>query len=253
LNLRPSGYEPDGLLEGTQRLDCAKDRLLPLEVFGGVAGPGLCLSIAMCRSMRRCCFQHLQQPIDVDAVNTIRTVETGVEFSRFLPDFDSTIRRFESSRPSQLVRSCENSAPGGRFPVGELRECLDVAKLGVAQGAQRRAVEIDETQPAAARDEVRRQRIVAEGAATEMRGQAADIKVIAHLESRAHALAALAQLVSKTGGEQLMVALLDTAASIKRGDALSAAGQAVELRAKLGRCSSIADRLAINDNSRWYP
>jgi hypothetical protein len=59
--------------------------------------------------------------------------------------------------------------------VGELRGSLDVAKLGVAQGAQRRAVEIDETQPAAARDEIRRQRIVAEGAAAEMRGQAADI------------------------------------------------------------------------------
>ena len=38
----------------------------------------------------------------------------------------------------------------------ELRESLDVAKLGVAQGAQRHAVEIDETQPAAARDEIRR-------------------------------------------------------------------------------------------------
>ena len=52
--------------------------------------------------------------------------------------------------PSQLVRSCENSALGCRFPVGELRESLDVAKLGVAQSAQRGAVEIDETQPAAA-------------------------------------------------------------------------------------------------------
>jgi hypothetical protein len=54
-------------------------------------------------------------------------------------------------------------------------------------------------------------------------------KVIAHQESRAHALAALAQLVAKTGGEELMVALLDTAASVKRCHALSAASQAVEL------------------------
>jgi hypothetical protein len=34
--------------------------------------------------------------------------------------------------------------------VSRLRESLDAAKLGVAQSAQRGAVEIDETQPAAA-------------------------------------------------------------------------------------------------------
>ena len=45
-----------------------------------------------------------------DAVNTIRTVETGVEFSRFLPDFDSAMRRFESSRPSQWIQWVSSSA-----------------------------------------------------------------------------------------------------------------------------------------------
>jgi hypothetical protein len=56
---------------------------------------------------------------------------------------------------------------GWRFRV-ELRKS-DVAKFGVVQSAQSRSVEIDETKPAAAQDEIRRQRIVAEGAAAETR------------------------------------------------------------------------------------
>jgi len=60
-----------------------------------------------------------------------------------------------------------------RVRAAQLQLCL--AKLGVAQIAQIDTVEIRETQPAALRDEIRRQRIVAEGPAAEMRRQAADI------------------------------------------------------------------------------
>ena len=52
---------------------------------------------------------------------------------------------------------------------------LHLAKLDIAQATQLRSVEIDEPQPAAMRDEIRWQRVVAEGGAAEMWGQAADV------------------------------------------------------------------------------
>src|SRR5450755_562273 len=52
---------------------------------------------------------------------------------------------------------------------------VDVAQFRVGQRPQASAVEIDKAQPSPPRDKIRRQGIVAEGAAAEMRRQAADI------------------------------------------------------------------------------